>query len=170
MPDEVKLTPGQRVLYLAPHDHWHETDVGGKALFDFVYETDGPIRPGGHRAWAKGDLVADEDLKHIRGGVDGKLHMGGPDGPAVTVLRQKQLWPGVVREDVEWTSRETTAVVDGEEQPVWVRVATKRLVIDVAHPCGFITLHLPLDGPNPVHHDPAGRQRHSYRLSEEARP
>lgn len=173
-----KLREGTACLYLPHAEHWHDTDVRGDWIFQFVHVEDGPPLPLGrqHERIKKGDPVTekfglgerahDMALGYVeRRDADGTLHLS--RGHTIRPVGMKEPWSGVVRAEVDKIFTEAQAVVQGIERTVLVPVETYRLVLDVKHPNGYTTLHLPLEGPGTVPCDPTGQQSHSYRLAEE---
>ncbi len=177
--DKSTLKPGDRVLYVAHLDHW--SDTGGP--FEFVHEEEGPPlsavrKAAGEKRPQKGDLhnglvhqgepagSRRLDLRSVEhdGHVErvdaaGVLHL--VDGSKIRPRGPRSFWPAVVREEVTLTPRDVTATIEGKEQRVTVYDESRRLVLDVAHPGGHTTLHLPLDGPGAVSHD-SEKGLHTY--------
>lgn len=163
-----ELKPGDRVYYVASADHWHEEDrMGGDLVFLFAHVKDGPLAPDGSRRWKAGDPV--EGMHRLVTGSqvrsDGLIETA--NGLLVRPASPRHPWPAVVNLEIIRTPRRTKALVEGVELVVIVHDETSRLVLDVTHPDGVVTMHLPLAL---VPHDPAGKQLHSWHRPEEAQP
>lgn len=159
------IKPGDQVFYVPHADHWHEVDRNGQSVFRFVMAEDGPPAPHGIRGKHAGDELQGPMHKWGFGQMtkrdpDGTLHF--ESGHKVKVGAARSFWEGTVGEEIERTPREVDAIVDGKTVKAVIYDEVKRLVLNVPHPNGFGTLHLPLDGPCPVVHDPTGQKPHSY--------
>jgi hypothetical protein len=155
------MKAGDTVVYVAHECHWNELDRVGDPVFDLVYVADGS---GGAK---KGEPVRS---RLSLGGVestlpDGSLRM--VSGHVVRPHRPRQPWPATVVDDVQRTPREVTATIEGREQTVTVYDEVKRLLLEIRHPNGFVTLRYPLEGDAAVAHDPTGKQLHSWHKEDE---
>jgi hypothetical protein len=161
MSDELKV--GDQVLYVASADHWHELDrSGGDLVFSFVYAKDGPFAPPGATQIRAGDpaLGMHRLMSGCKVQPDGTIKL--QNDLVVRPVAPKRPWPAVVSEEVIRTPRRVPALVGGEELVVTIHDEERRLVLDVKHPDGVVTMHLPLWGPYAVPHDPAGQLLHSW--------
>ena len=169
---ELKI--GDKVKYLPDLSHWHEEGPGRSALFEFVWARDEPARGPDTVSAKAGDVYADvrkllddKGLKLVQ--VPGQPElclMRSDEQTCVKVSRPLFAWDAVVSEEVTHEHGEPVlATIAGVDQLVRPIKETRRLVLDVRHPNGVVTLHLPLET---VAHDPSGKTPHSYCTIEEA--
>lgn len=133
------VSVGQEVLY-SPHAcHQFDKDHRGRHVFHFVHEHDAPNNVV---AYKKGDVVQD----HAQLGLwqkkeNGCIHTAG--GHVIRPHKARSSWKAVVRE----------VFADGT------------VALDIAHPCGGITLHYPDHGASEgLPYDPDGAE-HTWHLS-----
>jgi len=176
-----ELAPGDEALYVPGPDHWHEVDSRGEPVWEFVFAQDGPPlslarQAAGEFRVRAGDPVTqrfglgEQGLGAPLGAVeafepDGTIRLS--RGYVIRAVGPKAPWPAVARESVEATLVKARVVFEGKEVEALVPREEKRLVLDVVHPGGVVTLHLPLSGPGAVRHDPE-KGPHSWHRPEEA--
>ena len=161
---DLGVKPGDHLLYVPGPDHWHEADAAGGLLFLFEHAADGPPAPvqGGHGRVRKGDPaegVTPARVERVERTGDGlTLHLF--SGHAIRPVGPRRPWRGVVREEDVREPREVEVShpdsVHGAEKVVVQVAVGRRLVLDVRHPGGVVTLHLPLEGEGAVPHDEGG--------------
>ena len=165
-----ELKAGDKLLYVASADYWHDTDGRGQPVFSFVHVVDGPVSALGRlrqRPLAGEPLQCPlSDLGPIERRDDsGNLHTA--RGFVIKPHRPLVAWPAVVREETWNSYRREMVTFQGAEIEALVPEVNRRLVLDVSHPNGHTLLHLPLEGLAAVKHD-AAKGLHTYHLSEEA--
>ncbi len=159
--EPAQLKAGDRVLYVADLGHWHEVDRLNVPVFDFVAVS-------GPRVEAGQSVDSVQVLTHIDPAV--ARHPSGylalTSGLVVKPSRAKAAWPGVIRREPGFAGHPDILDEDGGVAVPAVPASPARLFIDVVHPNGFTTMHLPLET---VEHDPTGEKPHSYHTPEESK-